>query len=299
MSLLVVGSVALDSVKTPAGEVTDALGGSATYFSMAARLFSAVSVVGVVGQDFPEEHIGLLKSHGIDVSGIQFAEGKTFRWAGAYDGDMSVAETLDTQLNVFADFDPQLSSEAKETEFLFLANIHPSLQRRVLEQVTGAKLTFCDTMNLWIETQLDEVKKLLEGVTGIILNDQEGRMLTGEANLVRAGRTIIDMGPRLVVIKKGEHGALLISEDDVIPLPAYPLSEVVDPTGAGDSFAGGLMGYLAESGEASLDTLKAAVAHGIVTSSFCCEAFSLDRLKDVSRDDIDSRLRLFRDKLVF
>jgi len=298
MSLTVVGSVALDTVTTPAGHVEDALGGSAVYFSLAARLLCPVRVVGVVGEDFPQEHIELLRSRGIDLSDLQVTEGKTFRWSGKYEGDMSVAETLDTQLNVFGEFDPQISEASAASEFLFLANIHPSLQRRVLSQVGSAKLTFCDTMNLWINTELDELKALLSEVKGVVLNDQEAHMLTGEANLIAAGRRILEMGPEMLVIKKGENGVTVLLGDGVANLPAFPLAAVVDPTGAGDSFAGGMMGYLAsEGGEVSLGSLKRAAAHGIVVASFCCEAFSLERTKELSPGDIASRLATYREML--
>jgi sugar/nucleoside kinase (ribokinase family) len=300
MSLTVVGSIALDTVTTPAGQVSDALGGSAVYFSVVASLFTPVRVVGVVGQDFPREHLDLLLSRNIDLSDLQVAPGKTFRWAGKYGGDMAVAETLDTQLNVFGDFEPRISEASAASEYLFLANIHPSLQRRVRSQVQSAKLVFCDTMNLWIRTALEELKALLGEVSGVVLNDQEARMLTGEENLVVAGKRVLDMGPRALIIKKGEHGAMVFAEGRVANLPAFPLGRVVDPTGAGDSFAGGMMGYLAANGgELSLAGLKRAVAHGIVVASFCCEAFSLDRTKRLSYKDVASRMAAYREMLAF
>ena len=298
MSVTVVGSIALDSVTTPAGHLDDALGGSAVYFSVAAGIFAPVRLVGVVGEDFPQQHIDLLKARDIDVTDLQVTQGKTFRWAGTYEGDMAQAETLDTQLNVFADFDPQLSESSAASETLFLANIHPSLQRRVRSRVTGAQIVFCDTMNLWINTERDELKALLAEVTGVVLNDQEARMLTGEDNLVVAGKRIMDMGPEIVVVKKGENGATLICVDEVANLPAFPLEEVIDPTGAGDSFAGGMMGCLAANGnDLSAASLKRAVAHGIVVASFCCEAFSLGRTRELDRETVAARMDAYQSML--
>jgi len=299
MSLTVVGSIALDSVTTPAGKAENALGGSATYFSMASSLFTKVHLVGVVGQDFPQEHVDMLVNRGIDTNDLQIAEGQTFRWTGSYDGDMSVAETHDTQLNVFAEFDPQISDASKANDFQFLANIHPTVQRGVLKQVQHAKLTFMDTMNLWINTEPEEVKGLLGEVMGIVLNDMEAKMLTGEDNLVIAGKKILDMGPKMAVIKKGEHGATVVMDGQVVNLPAYPLHNLVDPTGAGDSFAGGMMGYLASHGEVNFESLKRAVAHGIVVATFTCEAFSLDRLKETTIEQVQERLAEYRNMLTF
>ena len=299
MSLTVVGSIALDTVTTPAGKAENALGGSATYFSMASSLFTKVHVVGVVGQDFPQEHVDMLVNRGIDTNDLQVAEGETFRWTGSYDGDMSVAETHDTQLNVFAEFDPQISDVSKANDFQFLANIHPTVQRGVLQQVQHAKLTFMDTMNLWINTEPEEVKGLLGEVMGIVLNDMEAKMLTGEDNLVIAGKRILDMGPKMAVIKKGEHGATVVMDGQVVNLPAYPLHNLVDPTGAGDSFAGGMMGYLASHGEVNFESLKRAVAHGIVVATFTCEAFSLDRLKETTIEQVEERLAEYRNMLAF
>ncbi|MBI2195402.1 MAG: sugar kinase [Planctomycetes bacterium] len=296
MSVLVVGSIALDTVKTPAGQVTEALGGSAVYFSFATRLFAPVRIVGVVGRDFPESHWSLLRGRGIDLTDLRVAPGKTFRWSGAYEGDMAVARTLDTQLNVFQEFEPQLSPESAASPWVFLANIHPSLQLRVLSQVPRARHVFCDTMNLWIRTQKNELQALFSEVAGVVLNDQEARQLTGEDNLVRAGRQVLALGPRVLIIKKGEHGVLLFQGSEVAALPAFPLEQVVDPTGAGDTFAGGFMGCLAQGGEdISLASLKRAAAHGIVAASFCCEGFSLDRLKDLRHEQFQARLGLYQD----
>ncbi|MDA0838372.1 MAG: PfkB family carbohydrate kinase [Planctomycetota bacterium] len=299
MPLTVVGSIALDSVTTPAGKAENALGGSATYFSMASSLFTKVHIVGVVGRDFPQEHVDMLVKRGIDTNDLQVAKGETFRWTGSYDGDMSVAETHDTQLNVFAEFNPQISEASKANDFQFLANIHPTVQRGVLQQVRHAKLTFMDTMNLWINTEPEEVKALLGEVMGIVLNDMEAKMLTGENNLVVAGKKILEMGPKMAVIKKGEHGATVVMDGQVVNLPAYPLHNLVDPTGAGDSFAGGMMGYLASHGEVNFESLRRGVAHGIVVATFTCEAFSLDRLKVTTLEQVEERLAEYRNMLDF
>lgn len=295
MSLLVVGSIALDSVKTPEGEVSDALGGSAVYFSFAARMFTPVHIVGVVGEDFPQPYWTMLRSAGIDLTDLRVMRGKTFRWSGVYEGDMSVARTLDTQLNVFQQFEPRLSPASFACEFIFLANIHPALQQLVLTQVPQAKWIFCDTMNLWIHTQPDAIRSLLRKVTGVVLNDQEARLLTRETNLIRAAKVILGMGPRVVIIKKGEHGALVFHGQEVSALPAFPLEQVADPTGAGDTFAGGVMGCLAQAGgEITMPVLKRAVAHGIVVASFCCESFGLERLKTVREEEVQARLNAYR-----
>src|SRR5258708_760239 len=245
MPLLVVGSIALDSVETPHGVVTDALGGSATFFSYAASYFTPVRLVGVVGEDFPAAHRGMLEGRNIDTSGLKIEkDGKTFRWRGKYSGDMNMAETLEVHLSVFGSFDPELPPQFTDTPFLFLANGSPVVQRKVLSQAKNRQLVVADTMNLWIEIQRDELYALLREVDGLVLNDGEARMLTGEINLVRAGQKILDLGPKFVIIKKGEHGALFLSREETFVMPAFPLAHVVDPTGAGDSFAGGFMGYL-------------------------------------------------------
>src|SRR6185312_10198825 len=249
MPLLVVGSVALDSVETPHGTAENALGGSATYFSYAASYFTAVRLVGVVGEDFPPAHRELLEARKVDTSGLVVEKGgKTFRWRGKYEGDMNMAETLEVHLNVLGTFNPDLSPKFAETPFVFLANGSPTMQRKVLGQAKGRKLIVADTMNFWIETQRDELNALLREVDGLVLNDGEARMLTEEINLVRAGRDVLALGPKFVIIKKGEHGALFLRREETFVMPAFPLADVVDPTGAGDSFAGGLMGYLASSG---------------------------------------------------
>ena len=300
MSLLVVGSLAFDSVETPHGTIDDALGGSATFFSYAASFFTPVRLVGVVGEDFPPQHRAMLEARQIDTSGLVIEPGgKTFRWRGRYTGDMNMAETLEVHLNVLGTFNPELSPEFAETPFVFLANGHPATQRKVLAQAKRRKLIVADTMNLWIETERDELDRLLREVDGMVLNDGEARMLTDEINLVRAGQKVLDLGPKFVIIKKGEHGALFLSREQTFVMPAYPVARVVDPTGAGDSFAGGFMGYLASTGKIDLATLKRAMAYGTVVASLNVEDFSLNRFQRTKRDEIDSRLESYRTMLSF
>ena len=300
MSLLVVGSIALDSVETPHGIVKDALGGSATYFSYAASYFTPVRLVGVVGEDFPPAHRELLESRRIDTSGLAVQKGgATFRWRGKYEGDMNMAETLEVHLNVLGTFNPDLSPAFAESPFLFLANGSPTMQRRVLSQATNRKLAVADTMNLWIETQRDELNALLREVDGLVLNDGEARMLTEEINLVRAGWKVLDLGPRFVIIKKGEHGAMFLSRAESFVMPAYPVADVIDPTGAGDSFAGGFMGYLASVGKTDPAALKTAMAYGTVVASLNVEDFSLRRFQRTERAEIDGRLEAYRAMMSF
>lgn len=300
MPLLVVGSVALDSVETPFGVAQDALGGSATYFSYAASFFTPVRLVGVVGEDFPSEHRDLLAGRGVDTAGLIVQPGgKTFRWRGKYEGDMNMAETLEVHLNVLGTFDPDLSADFRATPFIFLANGGPTMQLKTLRQSDARKLIVADTMNFWIETQRDELYALLKEVDGLVLNDGEARLLTDEVNLVRAGRKVLGMGPKFVIIKKGEHGAMFLSESGSYVMPAYPLADVVDPTGAGDSFAGGFMGYLASTGRTDPEALKTAMAYGTVVASFNVEDFSLGRFRSISRQDIDSRLDAYRAMMSF
>lgn len=300
MSLLVVGSIALDSVQTPLGAVDDALGGSATYFSYAASYYTPVRLVGVVGEDFPTEHREMLNARGIDTSGLIVQPGgQTFRWRGKYEGDMNMAETLEVHLNVLGTFDPELSPEYAQSPFVFLANGSPSMQLKVRRQATNAKLVVADTMNFWIETQRDELLTLLREIDGLVLNDGEARLLTDEVNLVRAGRKVLELGPRFVIIKKGEHGALFLSTTGAFVMPAYPVADVVDPTGAGDSFAGGFMGYLAANGRADADDLKTAMAHGTVVASLDVEDFSLRRFQRTERAEIDRRFESYRNMMTF
>jgi sugar/nucleoside kinase (ribokinase family) len=295
MSLLVVGSVAFDSVETPHGIVDDALGGSASFFSYAASYFTPVRLVAVVGEDFPPQHRALLEGRNIDTSGLVVQNGgKTFRWRGKYTGDMNMAETLEVHLNVLGTFSPELSPTFAETPYVFLANGHPATQLKVRRQARKARLIVADTMNLWIETERDTLNDLLREVDGLVLNDGEARMLTQEINLVRAGRAVLEYGPKFVVIKKGEHGALFVSREGMFVMPAYPLAEVVDPTGAGDSFAGGFMGYLASAGKSDQAALKRAMAYGTVVASFNVEDFSLNRFQRTGRDEIDRRFEAYR-----
>lgn len=292
MSVVVVGSVALDSIKTPFGEKADVLGGSATYFSYAASFFTDVKLVGVIGRDFPQPHLSLLQKRGVDLAGLQTADGDTFRWSGSYEYDMNAAKTLDTRLNVFGAFKPSLPDSYRNADCVFLANIDPDLQLEVLTQVRRPKLVAADTMNLWINIKKDKVLEVLRRIDLMVLNDGEARQLTGEAGLVKAGRRIQSWGPDHVVIKKGEHGALLFSKKSVYAAPAFPLENVFDPTGAGDTFAGGLVGYVNKMGNRlSEDVLHRAVFHGTVMASFTVEDFSLDRLKKVRSADIRARLR--------
>jgi len=293
--VLMVGSMALDTVETPWGKVEAALGGAATYASCAASFFTGVRVVAVVGEDFPEEHLAWLRSRGIDTAGIQIAAGKTFHWSGYYDTDLNVAHTRRTDLNVFASFNPTLPPAYRQTPYVFLANIDPQLQLNVLEQVDAPRWTAMDTMNFWIERQPDEVWKVIERVHLVLLNEAEARQLCQTPHLIRAGKEILAHGPQAVIVKKGEHGAVLFTAQSYFSLPAYPLEEVVDPTGAGDSFAGGLMGYLACVEDVSEARLRAAMVWGSVIASFNVEDFSLNRQRHLTRPDLLARYQAFED----
>ncbi len=300
MSLLVVGSVALDSVETPTAKRDDILGGSAVFFSYAASYFSKVHLVGVVGEDWPPEHTKLLQSRGIDTSGLTVQPGgKTFRWSGKYRPNMNDRDTLEVHLNVLGEFNPVLPEAFRRCKFVFLGNDSPKNQMKVLDQVTDAALTVADTMDLWINIQHDELMQLFKRVDGLVLNDNEAKLLTGDENLVRAGKVILKMGPKFVVLKKGEHGAMFFSEHETYVMPAYPTPDVIDPTGAGDSFAGGMMGYLAEQGNFDPRTLKTALAYGTLTASFNVEDFSLERLKRIERRDLEQRMEAYKKMLSF
>jgi sugar/nucleoside kinase (ribokinase family) len=300
MSLLVVGSVAFDSVETPTTRRDNILGGSATFFSYAASYFTPVSLVAAVGEDWPDEHTRLLSNRGIDVTGLQKVPGgKTFRWTGKYQPNMNDRETLEVHLNVLGDFNPTLSDEHRRASFLFLANGSTTTQLSVLSQMSGATLCVADTMDLWIRTQREHVLELLKKVDGIVMNDSEAKLLTDDENLVRAGHAVRKLGPKFVVIKKGEHGAMFFSEHETYVLPAFPTERVVDPTGAGDSFAGGMMGYLAEEGNFEPATLKKAMAYGILVASFNVEDFSLDRMRQIDRVDIERRMSQYVRMLSF
>lgn len=295
MSLLVVGSVALDSVETPFGKVKDALGGSAVYISVAASYFTApVKIVGVVGGDFPKEHIEFLKERNIDLDGLQIIQdGKTFRWTGKYHYDLNSRDTLLTQLNVFEKFDPVIPETFQKSSYVCLGNIDPVLQRKVLAQIKKPRLVVGDTMNYWIETKPGELRETLKVIDVLVVNESEARLLTKEPNLIKASKRIIKMGPRFVIIKKGEHGALLVTEETIFSAPAYPLENLYDPTGAGDTFAGGFAGWLAKTDDISPENLKRAVIYGSAMASFCVEKFSLDGLKDLSNLKIRDRYRSF------
>jgi sugar/nucleoside kinase (ribokinase family) len=300
MPLLVVGSIALDSVETPHQHRDNVLGGSAVFFSYAASFFTTVRLVGVVGEDWPGEHTQLLRGRGIDTSGLHVVPGaKTFRWRGKYLPNMNDRETLEVHLNVFESFDPVLPEDYRRCRFLFLANGSPVIQHKVLDQVPDAVLRVADTMDLWINLQRDELLQLLKRIDGLVLNDAEARLLTGDENLVRAGHQVRELGPKFVIIKKGEHGAMFFSKYETYVMPAFPTSDVVDPTGAGDSFAGGLMGYLAEQQNFEPKTLKEALAYGVLVASFTVEDFSLDRLKRIARSDLEQRMTEYRRMLSF
>lgn len=300
MSLLVVGSIAFDSVETPGGAVEDILGGSASHFSVAASFFTKPRLVGVVGEDFPDEHRRLFSSHGIDTTGLVTAKGQTFRWKGRYHTDMNTRDTLEVHLNVFGTFEPVLPANFRDSTYVFLANGSPTLQARVLDQVRQPKVVFADTMDLWINTQRKDLLALLPRLDALLLNDSEARELTGEANLVRAGHAVRRLGPKFVLLKKGEHGAMLFSEEGVFVAPAFPSDDVVDPTGAGDAFAGGVLGHLAEAQTPLTQTeLRRAMAYGTVIGSLIVEGFGLDRLKRTDRREIDGRLETYRKMLAF
>lgn len=289
MSLLVVGSVALDSVETPFGKVQDALGGTASYFALAARHFADTKIVGVVGEDFPAEYLALFQQGNVNLDGLQRVPGKTFRWSGYYDYDLNTAHTLDTQLNVFMDFHPALPPEYRASELVFLGNIDPVLQLDVLSQ-TSPMLTVLDSMNFWIEGKREELTRVIEKVDIVLLNEAEVRQYSQTYNLLAAARRILDLGPKALIIKKGEYGAMLVSGDgDVFMAPAFPLESVKDPTGAGDSFAGGFLGYLASTRDFSAAGIRKAMIYGSVIASFTVQDFSVNRLLSVTRAEIADR----------
>jgi len=296
MSLLVVGSMAFDSIKSPFGEVERVIGGSATYFSLAASYLASVRLVSVVGRDFPKKTIDMLGARGIDLQGLKVAEGDTFRWKGYYEYDLNTAHTVKTELNVFQDFAPVLPPSYRETPYVFLGNIDPRLQLDILAQVRKPRIVALDTMNFWIGKSPQLLREVIRNVDIVVINEAEVRELTGEFNLVKAARKLMGMGPGRVVIKRGEYGVLHLSDGEIFAAPAYPLETIFDPTGAGDSFAGGFMGYLASRGEAALTEMdyRLATIYGSAIASFTVEAFSTERLQGLSREDIDSRLEAFR-----
>jgi sugar/nucleoside kinase (ribokinase family) len=292
--ILVVGSVALDSVETPFGKADSVLGGSATYFSVAASFFTPPQLVAVVGEDFPEEHLDLLRKHKVDLRGLSQVSGRTFRWAGSYGYDLNVANTLATELNVFEAFRPAIPPELKSSDVLFLANIDPDLQLDVLRQIDRPKVVACDTMNFWISSKRESLREVFSSVDIVFMNDAETREFAGESNLIKAARKILALGPRYVAVKRGEYGSMLFGEGGVFAAPAFPLEEVFDPTGAGDTFAGGFMGYLAHTGTFDSQTLRKAVAFGSVMASFTVEDFSLRRLSRLTHPEIQERMQSYR-----
>jgi sugar/nucleoside kinase (ribokinase family) len=297
LDLLVVGSVGLDHVETPFGEIDNALGGAATFISLAASYFTKpVQLVGVVGDDFPQEHVDMLEDHMVELDNLEVIKGgKTFRWGGRYHYDLNVRDTLYTDLNVFENFNPKIPDKLKKNSFIILGNILPSLQQSVIDQLEGDNFVVTDTMNLWIETTYDDLIKVLKSTNALIINDSEARLLAKEANLIKAARIIREMGPEYLIIKKGEHGALLFHEDTVFSAPAYPLESIFDPTGAGDTFLGGFAGYLHSSGDMSFDNVKRAVIYGSAMASFCVEQFSTKGLEDLDKLQIHDRFLGFRE----
>lgn len=297
MAITVVGSIGIDLVETPFGRAEDVLGGAASHFCAAASFYDSMNMVGIVGTDFPQEYLDYFKSRGADISGIQIVEGRTFRWGGRYHLDMNTRDTLYTELGVFADFHPIVPESYRSAPIVFLANIHPSLQREVLEQATGAKLTVLDSMNFWISSTRKELDEVIGKVDVLLMSEEEARQYAGVPGLVTAAHQILTLGPRMLVIKQGSYGALLFSKDGgFFAAPAYPLEDVRDPTGAGDAFAGGFIGSLARAeqrGDLTIADFKRALVHGNIMGSFHCEDFSLNRLKTLSQDDIAARYREF------
>ncbi|MBT6179038.1 MAG: sugar kinase [Deltaproteobacteria bacterium] len=293
MSLLAVGTVAFDCVETPFGKHDDIIGGSVSYLGTSASYFTDVRMMSVIGEDFPEDTLEFFRSRKINTDGVKRLPGKTFRWRGKYTDNLNEAETLDTQLNVLTEFDPRVPEEFKNSDYLVLGNISPDLQLNVLNQVPNAKLVACDTMNFWISGALEDLKKTLKKVNLLSINDGEARMLSGEHNLVHAAKAIRAMGPDILIIKRGEHGALAVTEEGMFSAPAMPLDVIKDPTGAGDSFAGGLMGYIARKGSWDLESLRQGVILGSVMASYNVQDFSLERLKTLTQEDINSRYQAF------
>jgi len=299
MSVIVLGTVALDSVKTPFGRRKELLGGSAAHFSMAARLFTGVNLIAIVGSDFPQKHIAFLRSKGLNLSSLIVDKGKTFRWEGQYQGDLNSALTLNTQLGVLSVFKPQVSEEQRKIENIFLANVDPDIQEHLLAKMHSPKLVGADSMNYWINTKRKELIKLLKHIDIYVANDQEARTLSGESNLIKAAKRLCTLGPRMVLIKKGEHGVLFYNKKFIFSLPAYPVEKVIDPTGAGDTFAGGFMGYLTCARKINSLAIKKALAYGTVAASFNVEDFGLYRTSKLTRGDLERRLTKFKDCFSF
>ncbi len=294
MTLLVVGSIGYDSIETPLGSITDTLGGSSIHFSAASSLFTETRIVSVVGDDFNEDELRFLVDRSTDISGVVTESGKTFRWSGRYHENMNDRDTLSTELNVFEHFKPDIPDSFKDSKFIFLANTHPNLQLDVLDQIANPEFVAMDTMNFWIEGNRSELETVLKRVDAVILNDSEALEFSGEMTYPRAARSIAKFGPKFVIIKKGEHGALLYHDGSYFVLPAYILESVADSTGAGDSFAGGFMGYLAQQGSTENSSVRLGMAYGTCTASFCCEDFSTKRLASVTENDIKNRFRLYK-----
>lgn len=299
--LVIVGTVAFDAIETPFGKTDKILGGAATFIGMASSLYDVESaIVSVVGGDFPEEYVSMLEKRGIDISGLEVVpNGKTFFWHGKYHYDMNSRDTITTELNVLADFDPVVPDNFKDADIVMLGNLHPMVQLRVIEQLDRPSLVLLDTMNFWMDTSWDDLMKVIKKVDMLVINDEEARQLSGEYSLVLAAQKIHEMGPKYVVIKKGEHGALLFHDDNVFYAPALPLEEVFDPTGAGDTFAGGFAGYLAKSGDLSFENMKNAVIYGSTLASFCVEKFGTERMVNLNPHEVHKRLQQFRDLTQF
>ena len=302
MSLLVVGTVAFDAIETPFGKTDKIVGGAASYIALASSYFTQdISLVSVVGDDFPQDFMNTLKSHGVDLAGLQIKQGeKSFFWSGRYHNDMNSRDTLDTQLNVLADFDPIVPESSKNCEFLMLGNLMPNVQQKVLSQLTARpKLIVLDTMNFWMDIAMPELLETIKGIDVLTINDSEARQLSGEYSLVKAAQKILAMGPKALVIKKGEHGALLFNKEEVFFAPALPLEDVFDPTGAGDSFAGGFIGYLAKTKDISFENMKRAIIFGSAMASFTVEKFGTERLIGLSQKDVEERVQEFVDLVQF
>jgi sugar/nucleoside kinase (ribokinase family) len=293
MSILVVGTVAFDSIETPSGSAERILGGSASYFAMGASFFAPVRIVGVIGKDFPDEYLDLFRRRGIDLEGLKRESGDTFHWRGRYHEDLNVRDTIELHLNVLSGFVPELPESYRDAEYVFLGNIDPEMQIEVLRQIRCLRLVACDTMDHWINNSLDALRRVLGKIEMLVVNDSEARLLSGESNIVRAARAILKMGPKTVLIKRGEYGVLQFSDSSIFAVPAYPLEEVFDPTGAGDSFAGGLFGHLARAGDAAERGLRRAIVYGSVVASFTVEDFGVERLKALSLEEIEERYRRF------
>jgi len=293
MSILVVGTVAFDSIETPFGSAERILGGSASYFALGASFFAPVRIVGVIGQDFPQEYLDLFSQRQIDLEGIQKASGDTFHWRGRYHEDINVRDTLELHLNVLSGFVPDLPEQYRDAEYVFLGNIDPLMQLEVLNQIRRMRLVVCDTMDHWIRESLDGLRQVLKRIEMLVINDSEARLLSGESNIVRAARAILKMGPQVVLVKRGEYGVLQFSDSSIFATPAYPLEEVFDPTGAGDSFAGGFLGQLARSGDSTQQGIRRAIVYGTVVASFTVEDFGVKRLASIAMHDIEERYRSF------